>query len=60
MTNKYLILIIIFFQTNLEIPQINKPIGKNIFGISDFSTELTIAEAYEKPPITICDQLVSK
>lgn len=48
MSKKYLILNILLFQTILGIAQINKPIGINISGISDYSTELTFTDAFKQ------------
>lgn len=48
MTKKISFLIVLLFQTNLGIAQINKPIGINISGISDYSTELTFTDAFKQ------------
>lgn len=48
MKKKYLTLNILLLQTIFGIAQINKPIGINISGISDYSTELTFTDAFKQ------------
>ena len=48
MKKKYFIIISLLLKTIIGIAQINKPIGINISGISDYSTELTFTDAFKQ------------